>query len=156
MIGMTLPVFGSFAGGGSGAAAERTGAAEAIVEAGAGAGASISSAPCTGGVGGGGGAEPVVFLCSAMTVSGTAVNTVAETFMPFRSSKTVFSCPSIMNFWSLGTLYCLLVLSGKVRITVLGAFTLHTFPWMVLTVVTTFGVVVVTMVRCNFIPGLSS
>lgn len=154
--GKAPPVFGSLAGGGSGAAAVGAGAAAAEVGTRAGAGASISKAPCMGGVGGGGGADPVTFRCSATTVSGTAVNTVADTFIPFLSSKAVNACPSIVNFWSLGILYCLLVLSGRVKITVLGGLTCHTLPEMVLTVVTVRGVAVVTIVLCSFMPGLRS
>jgi hypothetical protein len=149
MRGSELAVLGKLAGAGSGAGAA---AATAF---GAGAGSSMSSTPTCVGVGGGGGAVPVTARFWETTTSGVVVTTVAETFIPFRKSKTVFSWPSMLNLVPSGTLYCLFSPLGSVRIT-LFPLACHTFPLTVLVVVTVRGVVVVVIVRCSFIPGFRS
>src|SRR5580765_984988 len=116
--GRGLAVCGNFLGAGS---------ALAVSTGGAGA-SSTNRTASAGGGGGGGGISPVTFLVCSATVVGVSVMTLAETIMPFLSSKTVFSCPSIMNFWSLGTLYTLAVPSSSCKVTVLGAFTIRTLP----------------------------
>src|SRR5689334_608636 len=122
MKGKGLAVCGSFLGAGSGG-----GSALAVSTGGAGA-CSTNSTASAGGGGGGGGISPVTFLVCSATVVGVSVMTLAETTMPFLRSKTVFSCPSIVNFWSLGTLYTLAVPSSSCKVTVLGGFTIRTLP----------------------------
>src|SRR5882672_9814367 len=91
------------------------------------------------GVGGGGAARPVTLLALLDTISGLSVFTVAEISVPFLSWKTVFFLPSTSNVAPDGTLYSLLVPSGRVRMTFFGAFTYQTFPEIFRTVFTVYG-----------------
>jgi len=59
-----------------------------------------------GGGGGGGGAVPVICACCVTTVSGTSTILVAEIFIPFLKPQASVTCPSTLNFWSLGILNC--------------------------------------------------
>src|SRR5262249_50330755 len=109
-----------------------------------------------GGGGGGAGIVPVTLRCCATTSSGTSVTFVAVTFMPFCRPQASVICPLTSNFWPFGILNRWFLPSSNVRITEVGGLTYHTVPVTLCTVWIILGVVVVVMVRCNFIPGFKS
>src|SRR6266566_2009537 len=150
MSGKSLAVFGSCLGAGSAAAVSTAGAG--AVGTGT---VTIRIGTSAFGCGGGGGIFPVLFISSAITVSGTSVTLCAWTFIPFLRLQASFSSPSTTNFCPLGILKLWLVPFSNVKITVLGGVTCHTVPLTVSTVVIILGVELVMVCFSTFMPTLA-